>query len=212
MSNTPRTDSSSAANSNKSEPQQDNTKEPTGSDSDPPKSTAGQNDCDKEQASAPEVDKKALKEQFEAYGKFGDKAADGKTIKLSQSDKWFKQAKVIDGKTITTTDTGIAFRKISKNSPKLTFTDWNKYLDEIAKSKKQDANALKGKLVDCGKPGFTGATKVSQNSAMERLTDSSKYGGTHKQRFTPDGKGKGKEGRVDAKPAAFRENKGNSRA
>ena len=54
--------------------------------------------------------------------------------------------------------------------------------------------------------------KVSQNSAMERLTDSSKYGGTHKQRFTPDGKGKGKEGRVDAKPAAFRENKGNSRA
>ena len=59
-------------------------------------------------------DKKALKEQFEAFAKFGDKAADGKTIKLSQSDKWFKQAKVIDGKKITTTDTGIAFRKISK--------------------------------------------------------------------------------------------------
>lgn len=62
----------------------------------------------------PSVDKAALKEQFEAYSKFGDKAADGKTIKLSQSDKWFKQAKVIDGKKITTTDTGIAFRKISK--------------------------------------------------------------------------------------------------
>lgn len=57
---------------------------------------------------------KALKEQFEAFAKFGDKAADGKTIKLSQSDKWFKQAKVIDGKKITTTDTGIAFKKISK--------------------------------------------------------------------------------------------------
>ena len=60
------------------------------------------------------VDKAALKEQFEAFAKFGDKAADGKTIKLSQSDKWFKQAKVIDAKKITTTDTGIAFRKISK--------------------------------------------------------------------------------------------------
>ncbi len=59
-------------------------------------------------------DNKALKDQFEAFSKFGDKAADGKTIKLSQSDKWFKQAKVIDGKKITTTDTGIAFRKISK--------------------------------------------------------------------------------------------------
>ena len=59
-------------------------------------------------------EKKALKEKFEAFAKFGDKSADGKTIKLSQSDKWFKQAKVIDGKKMTTTDTGIAFRKISK--------------------------------------------------------------------------------------------------
>ena len=48
--------------------------------------------------------------------------------------------------------------------------------------------------------------KISQNSAMERLTDTSKYGGTHKQRFTPDGKGKGKEGRVDAAPSTFRQN------
>lgn len=177
-----------------------------GSDKGEASAPTGEKDCDKETPSAPEVDKKALKEQFEAYGKFGDKTADGKTIKLSQSDKWFKQAKVIDGKTITTTDTGIAFRKISKNSPKLSFTDWNKYLDEIANYKKQDGNALKAKLVECGKPGFTGATKISQNSAMERLTDTSKYGGTHKQRFTPDGKGKGKEGRVDAAPSTFRQN------
>ena len=42
---------------------------------------------------------------------------------------------------------------------------------------------------------------------MERLTDTSKYTGAHKQRFTPDGKGRGKEGRVDSKPAGFRENK-----
>ena len=67
-----------------------------------------------ESSSAPKVDRAALKDQFEAFAKFGDKAADGKTIKLSQSDKWFKQAKVIDGKKVTTTDTGIAFRKISK--------------------------------------------------------------------------------------------------
>jgi hypothetical protein len=47
---------------------------------------------------------------------------------------------------------------------------------------------------------------------MERLTDTSKYGGTHKQRFTPDGKGKGKEGRVEAKPQAFRDNKAGSKS
>jgi len=198
MSESPRTDNSKSGSADDSEPKKDE------------KATSDEKECDIEKA--PEVDKKVLKEQFEAYGKFGDKAADGKTIKLSQSDKWFKQAKVIDGKTITTTDTGIAFRKISKNSPKLSFSDWNKYLDEIAKSKKVDSNALKGKLVECGKPGFTGATKVSQNSAMERLTDTSKYTGSHKQRFTPDGKGKGKEGRVDEKPLAFREIRKGSRS
>merc|ERR1719225_2042490 len=178
MSDSPRTDENTATSADNGEPRQDNKAEKESEKAD---SIAKECDTPK----APEVDKKALKEQFEAYGKFGDKTADGKTI--------------------TTTDTGIAFRKISKNSPKLSFTDWNKYLDEIANNKKVDANALKGKLVECGKPGFTGATKISQNSAMERLTDTSKYGGTHKQRFTPDGKGKGKEGRVDDKPLAFRE-------
>ena len=67
-----------------------------------------------DKTTAPPVSKAALREQFEAFAKFGDKSADGKSIKLSQSDKWFKQAKVIDPKKISTTDTGIAFRKISK--------------------------------------------------------------------------------------------------
>jgi len=156
---------------------------------------------------SPPVDKAALKEQFEAFAKFGDKAADGKTIKLSQSDKWFKQAKVIDAKKITTTDTGIAFRKISKNSPKLSFADWNKYLDEIAKNKSLDSNEIKGQLAGCGKPGFSGATTVAKTGVLDRLTDASKYGGTHKNRFGSDGKGRGKEGRVDASPARFREAK-----
>ena len=36
-------------------------------------------------------DKAVLKSQFVLFSKFGDKASDGETIKLSQSDKWFKQ-------------------------------------------------------------------------------------------------------------------------
>ena len=40
---------------------------------------------------AEEVDKMLLREQFALFSKFGDKSADGKTIKLSQSDKWFRQ-------------------------------------------------------------------------------------------------------------------------
>ena len=56
-----------------------------------------------------------LRTKFALFSKFGDKAADGKTIKLSQSDKWFKQAGVISAKGgLSTTDTGIAFKKVSK--------------------------------------------------------------------------------------------------
>ena len=61
------------------------------------------------------VDLAKLKAQFSGFAKFGDTAADGKTIKLSQSDKWFKQAGVISAKGgLSTTDTGIAFKKVSK--------------------------------------------------------------------------------------------------
>ena len=40
----------------------------------------------------------------------------------------------------------------------MSFVEWNKYLDEIAKNKKVDVNIIKNKLVDCGKPGLSGAT------------------------------------------------------
>ena len=59
------------------EPQQDNKAEKESE-----KGDSSAKECDTPKA--PEVDKKALKEQFEAYGKFGDKTADGKTIKLSE--------------------------------------------------------------------------------------------------------------------------------
>ncbi|KAK8763315.1 hypothetical protein V5799_034079 [Amblyomma americanum] len=52
--------------------------------------------------------------QFKAFAKFGDSKSTGDAITLSNSDKWFKQAKVIDGKKITTTDTGIYFKQVAK--------------------------------------------------------------------------------------------------
>jgi hypothetical protein len=39
--------------------------------------------------------------------------------------------------------------------------------------------------------------KVVSSSAVERLTDTSKYTGSHKERFDESGKGKGKEGRQE---------------
>ena len=51
-----------------------------------------------------------FQQQFSAFSKFGDSKSDGRFLTLSQSDKWMKQAKVIDKK-ITTTDTAISFNK-----------------------------------------------------------------------------------------------------
>ena len=72
----------------------------------------------KQKSSITEIiaDTAVLKSKFVSFAKFGDKAADGSNIKLSQSDKWFKQAGVIAAKGgLSTTDTGIAFKKISKS-------------------------------------------------------------------------------------------------
>ena len=56
-----------------------------------------------------------LKDQFVAFAKFGmPRSHDGNHITLSQSDKWLRQARVIDNKFISTTDTGILFRKMSR--------------------------------------------------------------------------------------------------
>ncbi|KAF7381510.1 hypothetical protein HZH68_015427 [Vespula germanica] len=134
---------------------------------------------------------------FKAFSKFGDPKSDGKSITLSQSDKWMKQAKVIDGKKITTTDTGIYFKK--HKSMKLAIDQYKSFLEELAKSKKVDFVEMKNKMANCGAPGVTvgvsGAGKAA--STVDRLTDVTKYTGSHKQRFDESGKGKGIAGRKD---------------
>lgn len=136
----------------------------------------------------------AFKEQFKAFSKFGDTKSDGKHLTLSQSDKWMKQAKVIDKK-ITTTDTGIHFKKLK--SMKLSFTEYNTFLEDLAKTKKVELEEIKGKMANCGAPGIHNATPGKAAETVARLTDTSKYTGSHKQRFDETGKGKGIAGRKD---------------
>lgn len=91
-----------------------------------------------------------FREQFKAFSKFGDIKSDGKQITLTQSDKWMKQAKVIDKK-ITTTDTAIHFKKLK--AIKVSFTDYNKFLEDLATTKKVELSEIKEKLAGCGAPG-----------------------------------------------------------
>ncbi|XP_022198763.1 tubulin polymerization-promoting protein homolog [Nilaparvata lugens] len=147
-----------------------------------------------------------FRECFRSFSKFGDTKSDGKLITLSQSDKWMKQAKIIDGKKITTTDTGIFFKKFKQQ--KLNVTEYEKFLADLCKTKNLNLEETKRSMGACGTPGLSNPTtpavpaqakesKARVSSAVERLTDPTKYTGSHKQRFDEAGKGKGIEGRKD---------------
>ncbi|EDV95763.1 tubulin polymerization-promoting protein homolog isoform X2 [Drosophila grimshawi] len=138
---------------------------------------------------APKV---TFSDQFKAFSKFGDIKSDGRSITLSQSDKWMKQAKVID-KQITTTDTGIHFKKLK--AMKVTLPDYNKFLEDLAKTRKVELSEIKKKMAGCGAPGVQQVSAGKAAAAVDRLTDPSKYTGSHKERFDADGKGKGIAGR-----------------
>ncbi|XP_024943785.1 TPPP family protein CG45057-like [Cephus cinctus] len=133
--------------------------------------------------------------QFIAFSKFGDTRSDGTTISLSQSDKWMKQAKVID-KNITTTDTAIAFNKLKQKT--LSLEDYNKYINDLANTKNIAPKLLRDKMASCGLPGTPNTTQPTNSDTVSRLTDTTNYTGSHKERFDESGKGRGKEGRTDA--------------
>ncbi|KAF7268955.1 hypothetical protein GWI33_017984 [Rhynchophorus ferrugineus] len=135
-----------------------------------------------------------LDQQFVNFAKFGDTKADGKTITLTQIDKWFKQAQVFDKK-LTTTDTGIAFNKFKSKT--INLTNFLGFIEDLAGQKNIPADDIKEKLMNCGPPGTTKTTVAVKTGAVDRLTDTSKYTGAHKERFDESGKGKGKEGRED---------------
>jgi hypothetical protein len=116
---------------------------------------------------APAEGAASLKDQFKAFSKFGDVKSDGKAITLSQSDKWMKQAGVIDKK-ITTTDTGIHFKKLK--SMKLSFVDYQKFLEDLAKTRSIELTEIKSKLAGCGAPGSNSGAKVRKTFIIIRST------------------------------------------
>ncbi|XP_043289433.1 tubulin polymerization-promoting protein homolog [Venturia canescens] len=133
-----------------------------------------------------------FEQQFTAFAKFGDTASDGKVLNLSKSDKWMKQAKVFD-KNLTTTDSAITFNKFKKKT--LTLAEYKQYVEALAKAKNVDPKVLFDKMTSCGAPGLSGVTETTTDDITARMTDTSKFTGSHKERFDKDGKGKGKDGR-----------------
>jgi len=109
-------------------------------------------------------------EMFKQFAKFGDSKSQGDSISLSNSDRWWKQAKVIDGRRITTTDTGIYFRKISKTKRTLTFNEYQNFVEGIAKTKKIPIQEIKQKLCNCGPPASRYAVPIASRLEQGRYS------------------------------------------
>lgn len=102
----------------------------------------------------------SLQQQFVNYSKFGDTRSDGKTITLTNTDKWMKQAQLIDGKRITTTDTGIAFNKFKSRT--IDFEQFLAFLEDLAERKNVDLQEMQDLMAGCGLPGTTPARSESE--------------------------------------------------
>ncbi|XP_034444488.1 tubulin polymerization-promoting protein family member 2 [Hippoglossus hippoglossus] len=140
---------------------------------------------------------------FQKFAVHGDTKATGKEMNGKNFAKLCKDCNVTDGKNVTTIDVDIVFSKVKAKSARvITFEQFNQALTELAakrfkgKSKEEAHQQLYGLIV--GKePTNVGITKVAKAAAVDRLTDSTKYTGSHKGRFDDSGKGKGKAGRED---------------
>ncbi|KAK5899643.1 hypothetical protein CesoFtcFv8_009102 [Champsocephalus esox] len=140
---------------------------------------------------------------FQKFAVHGDSKATGKEMNGKNFVKLCKDCKIIDGKNVTTTDVDIVFSKNKAKSARvITFEQFNQALTELApkrfkgKSKEESLQQLYSLIV--GKePANIGVTKVAKAAAVDRLTDTTKYTGAHKERFDESGKGKGKVGRAD---------------
>ncbi|XP_066046181.1 tubulin polymerization-promoting protein isoform X3 [Chamaea fasciata] len=145
----------------------------------------------------------ALEEAFRKFAVHGDTRATGKEMHGKNWSKLCKDCHIIDGKNVTTTDVDIVFSKIKGKSVRtITFEQFKEALQELSKKRfkgKSDEEALQEmyKLIEGKGPGLTGVTKTVASPTVSRLTDTSKFTGSHKERFDASGKGKGRAGRED---------------
>ncbi|KAH0521517.1 Tubulin polymerization-promoting protein [Microtus ochrogaster] len=152
-------------------------------------------------AAAPELS--ALEEAFRRFAVHGDTRATGKEMHGKNWSKLCKDCHVIDGKNVTVTDVDIVFSKIKgKSCRTITFEQFQEALEELAKKRFKDKSSEEAvrevhRLIEGRAPVISGVTKAVSSPTVSRLTDTTKFTGSHKERFDQSGKGKGKAGRVD---------------
>ncbi|NXA25770.1 TPPP2 protein, partial [Ibidorhyncha struthersii] len=144
-----------------------------------------------------------VEKAFRKFAMYGDTSASGNDMTGKNFSKMCKECGVMDGKAVTRTDVDIVFNKVkTKGAHTITFAEFQQAMKELcskrfkAKSPEEALQAVYG-LIEGKEPGSVGATKATKVGGVERLTDTSKYTGSHKERFDESGKGKGLAGRQD---------------
>ncbi|XP_029464648.1 tubulin polymerization-promoting protein family member 3 [Rhinatrema bivittatum] len=143
----------------------------------------------------------SLEDSFRKFAIYGDTKATGQEMNGKNWAKICKDCKVIDGKMVTSTDVDIVFSKVKQKSARvINFEEFKMALKELSEKKfkgksKEEAFEAISQLIAGKEPASLGVTKAASGGAVERLTDTSKYTGSHKERFDESGKGKGKSGR-----------------
>ncbi|XP_037553672.1 tubulin polymerization-promoting protein family member 3 [Nematolebias whitei] len=140
---------------------------------------------------------------FKRFAVHGDTKATGKELNGKNWAKLCKDCKITDNKNVTSTDVDIVFSKVKQRTARvITYEEFEEALKQLAPKKfkgqsKEEALQSIYKLVEGREPSNVGVTKVSKTAAVDRLTDTSRYTGSHKERFDESGRGKGREGREE---------------
>ncbi|XP_069478427.1 tubulin polymerization-promoting protein [Ambystoma mexicanum] len=156
-----------------------------------------------EGAKAEAADVDNLEETFRKFAIHGDTRATGKEMHGKNWSKLCKDCNVIDGKNITITDVDIIFSKVkSKSCRTITFDQFKECLRVLSGKRFKDKNNEDAvheiyQLVEGKAPIIAGVTKTVSSPTVTRLTDVSKFTGSHKERFDHSGRGLGKAGRED---------------
>ncbi|XP_042171855.1 tubulin polymerization-promoting protein family member 3 isoform X1 [Oncorhynchus tshawytscha] len=160
---------------------------------------------------AESTDLEQLMNSFKKFAIHGDTKATGKEMNGKNWAKLCKDCKIIDGKNVTGTDVDIVFTKVktvlwnrcrAKTSRVITYEEFQRALEELAPKRfkgqsKEEALTSVYKLIEGKEPTNIGVTKMAKTAAVDRLTDTTKYTGSHKERFDESGKGRGKGGREE---------------
>ncbi|KAI5636998.1 hypothetical protein NE865_10298 [Phthorimaea operculella] len=94
-----------------------------------------------------------LEGQFVEFAKFKDteKRRTGKTINLFRQDFWMRQAKMLDDRKLTMTDTGVTWFQRCKIE--LDWDEWYAFMVEVCELKEIDQELMETSMTNCGLPG-----------------------------------------------------------